>query len=165
MATIDLKNCSLIIKDATSTPNELTVRIGEGNLTYTIARTIEYILDRGTLDAVREGDQVPCKVSFDCVYDWYESDDAGGEPITPAEALMKVGNAASWVTTGADACEPYAVDLILENNITCGTTLDETMTFSEFRYETLDFDVKAGTISASGSCNEVYPTSSRATIT
>lgn len=165
MAAIDLKKCTFIIRDGTSTPNEITVKVGEGNLTYTIARTIEYILDRGTIDLVREGDEVPCKVSFDFVYEFYTSDTGGGEPVAPAEALMKTGAAVSWVTTGADACEPYAVDIIVEYNITCGTTKDETLTFSEFRYETLDFDIKAGTISASGSCNEIAPTSVRGTIT
>jgi hypothetical protein len=165
MAAIDLKKCTLKIQDGASTPHSTTVTVGEGNLTYTIARTIEYILDRGTMDKVREGDEVPCKVSFDLVYEFYTSDTAGGEPATPAEAIQGVGAASAWTTTGADACEPYAVDIIVEYNITCGTTLDETYTFSEFRFEQLDFDIKAGTISCSGSCNEIRPTSVRATIT
>lgn len=167
MAAIDLKKCLLKIKDGSSTPKSITVTVGEGNLTYSVSRTIEYILDRGNLDLVREGDQVPCSVTFDLVYEFYTSDTAGGEAVTPAEAIQCVGSAvtAGWTTTGADACEPYAVDIVVEYNITCGTTKDETLTFSEFRYEKLDFDIKAGTISASGSCNEIRPTSQRTTIT
>lgn len=162
MAAIDLKKCTLKIQDGTSTPNSLTVKVGEGNITYTIARNIEYVLDRGNIDAVREGDQVPCAVSFDVLYEFYTSD-TPGESVTPAEALQKIGNASSWVTTGADVCEPYAVDLIIEYVPNCSPTKDETYTFSEYRYESLDFDVGAGTLSSSGSCNEIRPTVTRTT--
>jgi hypothetical protein len=165
MTTIDLKKCTLTIKDGSSTPKECVIKFGDGNLTYSINRNIDYLLDRGVLNDVREGDQVPCDVSFDAIYEFYMSDVAGGESVTPAEALQKIESASAWVSTGADACEPYAVDLVLEYDLTCGTTKDETLTFSEFRYEKLDFDVKAGSISVSGKCNEIRPTSSRATIT
>ena len=161
MAAIDLKKCTIKITDGSSTPNTITIKVGEGNLTYTIARTIEYILDRGTIDAVREGDEVPCAISLDLVYEFFESDIAGGEAVTPAEALQQIGNAAAWVTTGSDICEPYAVDLTLTYDPDCSPTKTEVLVFSEFRYESLDFDIKAGTISCSGSCNEIRPTSTR----
>jgi hypothetical protein len=161
MATIDLKKCTVKIQDGSTTPNSLTLTMGEGNLTYTIARNMDYILDRGTIDAVREGDEVPCALTIDASYEFYESD--SGESITPAEALQKIGSAAAWVSSGSDPCEPYAVDIILEYDPDCSPTKKETVTFSEFRWESLDFDVQAGTINVSGNCNQVRPTSSRTT--
>lgn len=162
MAAIDLKKSTISISDGSSTPNTITLKVGEGNLTFTIARNIDYILDRGTIDSVREGDEVPCAVTLDFVYEFYTSDSGGGEAVTPAEAFQQIGAAVAWVTTGADICEPYAVDITVEYEPNCSPTKDETYTFSEFRYESLDFDIRAGTVSVSGSCNEVRPTTARA---
>jgi hypothetical protein len=168
MAVIDLKNCTIKLKDGSSTPKSLTIKVGDGNLTYTIARNIEYILNRGVLDAVREGNQVPCKLSLNCNYDFYQGDalDPGGA-VSPAEAIQGTGGAvtAGWVSAGSDLCEPYAIDVVVENNISCGSVKDETLTFTDFRYESIDFDVKAGTLSVSGSCNVIRPTSVRSTLT
>jgi hypothetical protein len=161
MATIDLKKTTVTISDGDTTPNTLTMKIGEGNATYTIARNIDYILDRGNLDGVREGDQVPCALNIDAVYEFYMSADA--EAITPAEALQGIEGASDWVTTGADSCEPYAVDISIEYDPDCGATKIETLTFSEFRWESLDFDISAGTISVAGNCNVVRPSSTRTT--
>lgn len=163
MATIDLKKCTVTIQDGDTTPNTLEITIGDGNLTYTIARNIEYMLDRGNLDDVREGDQIPCALSIDAKYEFYISDSGGGESITPAEALQGIEGASAWVSAGADSCEPYAVDILVEYDPDCGTTKKETLTFSEYRWESLDFDIQAGTISTSGNCNAVRPSSARST--
>lgn len=162
MAVIDLKKTTVKIIDGTAiTPLEITVVIGEGNLTYSIKRNIEYRLNRGLVASsnVREGDEEPLEVSLDVEYQFYKSE--GAEPITPAEALQQIEGASAWVTTGADVCEPYAVDLEVEFDPNCGSVKKETLTFSEFRYESLDFDIDAGTLSTSGKCKEVRPTSVR----
>ena len=62
-AQIDLKHCTIRISDGAGA--YIDVKIGEGNLSYTERRTIEYTLNRGLLDEVREGDQVPMDVSLD----------------------------------------------------------------------------------------------------
>ena len=54
--SIDMKESVLKIKDGTTTPNELTVLIGEGNLSWTERQERQYELDRGNLDTVRNGD-------------------------------------------------------------------------------------------------------------
>ena len=38
-----------------TSPNSITIKIGEGNLTYSEKRPVEFKLDRGNLDTVREG--------------------------------------------------------------------------------------------------------------
>ena len=162
-ATIDLKNCTIKIIDGTAvTPNEIEVTIGEGNLTYTRARNIEYILDRGVLDDVREGDQIPLDISMDFRWDYISAFAASGTP-TIEEALLNEGEATDWESTDSDACRPYAVDIELEyapTPTTCGDK--ETFTFPDFRVETLDHDLRAGTVSCTGKCNAVKPTIVRA---
>jgi len=157
MTVIDLKNCTIKILDGDD--NELDVLIGEGNLTYSESKPRQYIKDRGRLSNVRDGDEEPVDVSLAFSWEWLRSN--GGESVTVEEALKQVGAASEWVTSGADACEPYCVDLVLENAGGCDAVLDEVITFSEFRYEKLDHDAKAGTVTVSGKCNEVMPTVAR----
>ena len=159
MAVIDIKNCTVTIQDGTTpTALSLTVKIGEGNLVYTLRRNIEYILDRGVIDAVREGDQVPVDVRLDAVWEYIKGSSGSGTP-TIADALRQTGEASAWVSTDADACNPYAVDIILANlpvPADCGDR--ETITLADFRWEEQPFDLRAGTISITGKCNITAPT-------
>lgn len=161
MPQIDIKNAELRIKDGSSpTANELTVKIGEGNFTYSEKRNMEYLKDRGKLDNVREGDEEPVEVSFDFQWEWlrYASGDIGSDTCTIEEALKKIGAAADWESSGDDPCEPYCVDLILDHSVECGSVLGERITFHNYRWESLDHDLRAGTVSSQGKCNEVSPT-------
>lgn len=159
MAQIDLKYTTLSLQDgSTPTPNSITIKIGEGNLTYSENKTIEYTLDRGLIDEVREGDEVPMDVSFDLVWEFITGNtDSAGVPPTVEDALKNQNNAASWVSSDPDTCRPYALDVIIEYVPQCGagapTQEQEVITLPDFRYETLDHDLRAGTISCSGRCN------------
>jgi len=158
MSQIDLKNCTFTLSDGSATAKTFEIKIGEGNLTWTVARNIEYTLDRGDFDEVREGDKVPMDVSFDFVWEYLKptsSEDTieggikGGTYVNPG-----------WVSSDADACRPYAVDIIVENDPgACGDT--ETYTFNDFRFESLAHDMRAGTVSCTGKCNSAEPTITR----
>lgn len=157
---IDLKDATLKLVDGTTpTANEIEIKIGEGNLTYSENRTIEYTLDRGLLDEVREGDQVPMDVAFDLVWEFIKGDtSSGGAPPTVEDVLKNIGNAAAWISSDADVCRPFAIDVVIEHVPSCGAggNVDqEFITLTDFRYETLDHDLRAGTISVSGRCNAV----------
>ena len=165
MARLDIKNCTITILDGTGTPNTCVVKIGEGNLTWSEKKPREYLRERGVLDAVRDGDQEPMDLSIECRWDFYFSHTGSGETVNPIEAIKKAGNASSWVTTGADPCAPYAVDIRVDQNISCGTVYDERLLFEEFRYEQIDGDLRAATLSVSGKCNSLAPTSTRTIIT
>ena len=156
-AQIDLKYSTVIIRDGAGTPNEIEITIGEGNLTWTEARTMEYVLDRGNLDEVREGDQVPVDVSFDFTWEYIKGSSATGAPPTVEEALKKIGNASSWVSSDTDACRPYAVDIIIVYDPACTTGDVETITLADFRWESIDHDLRGGTVSVSGKCNITVP--------
>lgn len=164
---IDLKDVTIKLVDGTTpTANELEIKIGEGNLTYDENRNVEYILDRGRLDEVRLGDEVPVDVSFDFVWEWISGNtSSGGAPPTIEDVLKNKNNAASWVSTDADACRPFAIDVVLENVPACGAggaqAEQETITLPDFRHDTLSHDLRAGTISVTGRCNVTEATALR----
>lgn len=155
MGQIDLKQATVFIRDGTTpTPNELEVRIGEGNLTYTENREREYTLDRGRLDTVKDGDEAPIDVSMDATWEWLRSK-AGDPDVTVEEALKNVGAASGWVSSSDDPCEPYAVDIVIEYRPDCeaAETHYEVITIPDFRYESIEHDLDAGTLAISGRAN------------
>ena len=155
-AQIDLKNCQISIKDGGS--GVLIVKVGEGNLTYTESRNMQYTLDRGKLDEVREGDEVPMDVKLDFTWEYLRGKSGTTVPSVE-EALKNIGEAAAWVSSDADACRPYAVDIEIvytPSPLGCGDS--ETITLIDYRYEKLDHDLKAGTVSTSGKCNVTQAT-------
>jgi hypothetical protein len=150
---VDVANDAVIT--ASHTANEVEIVIGEGNLTYSEKREFEYKLNRGALDTVREGDEQPMDVSFDLQWEFlrYASGDDDAVP-TVEEALKRTGLASTWRSTSDDPCEPYCVDIIIENNPGCGSEgLSETIILPDFRWETMDHDAQNGSISCSGRCN------------
>ncbi len=154
---IDLKDVTIRIQDGTTpTPNNIDVKIGEGNLTYTESVTIEYTLDRGLLDEVREGDEVPMDVAFDAVWEFITGTTVTGAIPTLEDALKRQNNASAWVSTDDDSCRPYTIDIILLHQPNCTSASDneeEITTLADFRYETLVHDLRAGTIATTGRCN------------
>jgi hypothetical protein len=161
MAKIDLKNTTIRLQDGDSpTPNELEIKIGEGNLTYSEKKTMEYNLDRGLLDIVREGDQVPMDVSFDFVWEFLKADSLVVPTIE--EFMKRSGPAAAFVSTTTDQCQPYSVDIIVEQDPPCGGEKREIITLPDFRYEELNHDTRAGTVAVTGKCNATQATIIRA---
>jgi len=140
-------------------PQRVEVKVGEGNLTWTESKEYEYLVDRGVLDTVKEGDDQPVEMSMEFVYEYIKTQ--SGQDITPVDALKKSGEADEWVTSASDQCEPYAVDVRVLHCVPCGTDYDEDVVFTDFRYESLDFDMGEATIAVSGRCNVTEPTITR----
>lgn len=159
---VDLKKSVVKFVDGSGTPKVLTLKLDEGNLTYSVKKNREYRKDRGNLDTVRDGDDEPMEVTLQCRFHSIKSDT--GETVTPFEFLTKTGAASAYVTTAADTCAPYAIDIVVEITNDCGSVKDEVLTFSEFRYEDIGGDFGAGQLSISGKCNAVMPTSVRTTL-
>jgi hypothetical protein len=136
-------------------PQQIEIKIGDGNITYTENRTYEYMLDRGDLDTVREGDQVPLDVRLECTYEHIVT--GTSEEISPLDALKGVGGASGWVSSSADQCEPYAIDIEVEHDPPCGTAQTETTLFPDFRPDTKEVNFQDATISLTGKCNVIEP--------
>jgi hypothetical protein len=135
--------------------NEVEITIGDGDLKYTEADQFKYDLDRGELDTVRRGDDQPMEVTTNFTFDQVKS--GTGEAITPIEALKGTGAASEWVTSSSDLCEPYAVDVVVNDVRPCGSAASSTYTFPDFRSEKRDYDIKNATIAVSGKCNALEP--------
>jgi hypothetical protein len=129
----------------------IEIKVGEGNLTWTEAKEFEYLRERGDLDTVKEGDEQPTEMSMEFVYEYIKTQ--SGQTITPVDALKQQGEASEWVSSSSDLCEPYAVDVLAKHCVPCGTDEDEDVLFTDFRYESLDFDTGDATISVGGRCN------------
>jgi hypothetical protein len=143
----------------TYAPIELEIKIGDGNVTYTEANEYEYDLDRGVLDTVRAGDQVPMDVSLDFVYEYITT--GTGETTAPMDALKQIGDASEWRSSSSDPCEPYAVDVEVVHTPICTTQDIETTVFPDFRSESREPDLGEAAVSVSGRCNATQPTVTR----
>ena len=129
----------------------LEIKIGEGNCDYTEKLEYKYDLERGNLDAVREGNEVPVEMKFECVYEHITT--GTGEQICPMDALKGINGAAEWVTSGPDPCEPHAVDVTIEYVPPCYGADIEYTDFPDFRVESRAIDYSKAMISVAGKCN------------
>ena len=167
MAQIDIKNATIFLRDGGAGTNqqELEITIGEGNLTYTERRNIDYTLDRGVLDEVREGDEVPVEVSLDATWTYITANNVTGDAPTIEDALKKRGPAATWISSDSDTCRPFALDIVIEYQPDCSDSSAnkprEVITLPDFRYEQIDHDLRAGTFAITGQCNTTEATAVR----
>lgn len=134
----------------------LSVKLGDGTLTYTENKEFDYILDKGVLDTVRQGDDQPMDISLDFVWEFITAS-SGGTP-TVEDVLKKTGEASGWASSASDSCEPYAVDIEIEHVPPCSGEQREIITLPDFRYESLEHDPSEATISISGRCNATQAT-------
>jgi hypothetical protein len=140
---------------------EIEISVGDGDMKFSEANQYKYDLDRGQLDTVRTGDDVPMDLSINCTFSQIRS--GTGEVITPIEALKGIDAAEEWVSSSSDACEPYAVDVVVVDTRPCGAENTRTYLFPDFRSEKRDYDIKGASIAISGKCNALEPTISLGT--
>lgn len=130
--------------------NSITIKMGDGTLTWSEKRNVEYTTDRGLLDEVRLGDQVPVDVSIDAVWEYISGPSVGTPTIR--DVLYKQGLASAWISSDPDACRPFAVNIEIEYTPACSGDI-EIITLADYRFESFDADIKAGTLKTSGKCN------------
>lgn len=141
--------------ELTFEPQYIDIKIGDGDAKWTEKNEYNYDLDRGDLDTVREGNQVPMDLSLNFVFEHVRS--GTGEAITPMEAIKGVNAATEWVSSADDKCEPYAVDVLIIDNPPCGNSQKETFLFPDFRSENREGSFKDATVAVTGRCNAVEP--------
>lgn len=145
------------------TGNTLEINIGTGNLTYNEQRQITYTLNRGVLDTAREGDDVPLDVVLDFIWEFIN---ATAGDLTPSieDAFKQRGNAANWVSSSSDACEPYALDIEIEHVPPCNSQEIERLVFPDFRWESLNHNLRDATVAVTGKCNAKQAIVSRSAV-
>jgi len=153
MSNIDAKFCTIKIKDGDT--NSLEIKLGDGNITWSEKKARQYIKDRGKLDTVRNADEDPMDVTVDALWEFLTGSGASGALPTVEDAFKRRGPAAAWTSSSSDLCEPYAVDIEITYDPDCDVERREIYTLADFRYETADHDLKAGTLRFTGKCNVV----------
>lgn len=132
------------------------VKVGDGNFQYTESKEFTYEDDRGNLDTVREGKQIPMDVTFDFVWDFITGYTDSDNP-TVEDAIKQKGEASDWISTSDDLCEPYCVDIEVDHVPPCSDQLGELFTFPAYRRDKLTHDMSKSQVSATGRCNAVEP--------
>lgn len=153
MAKISLRDITVVLRDGTpSTPNELELVIGDGNITWTEQRPLEYTNDRDLLDERRLAAEVPLEVNLTAKLDYYTGLTLGNTP-SPMDAFYFENHAATWISTDSDPCRPKCLDLVVDNVPSCnGVDARETYVFPRFFAENVDFDMQAAQLSVRGTC-------------
>jgi len=136
-------------------PQELSIKVGDGDVKFTETSEYLYDLDRGDLDTVREGNQVPMDVVFNFTYEHITT--GTGEAIAPMDAIKRRGAASEWVNAATDPCEPYAVDIKVVFTPPCGGADNEVTIFPDFRSEKREASLKDSNIAITGKCNATEP--------
>lgn len=159
--TIDGSSLTATIgnKVLTFLPQQIDIKIGDGDVKYTEADEFIYDKDRGELDTVRRGDDVPMEVSLNFTYEHITT--GTNETIAPMDAIKRRGSASEWVSSASDLCEPYAVDIQVVHEPVCGTSDVEVTTFPDFRSEKREVSFKDSNIAVSGKCNVTEPITTR----
>jgi len=151
---VSLKDATIKLKGG-GTGEEITLKIGDGAVTWTEYNNRDYTLDRGTLDEVRDGDEQPMDVNMDFNWEWLEAYGTGTPP-TPREVLQDL---AGWTSTDSDQCRPPSIDVEITIEKTCGATTEtEVILLPYYRNDQLDYDIDAGQISGPGKCNATKAT-------
>lgn len=141
-------------------PRYINVKVGEGNITYSEKKPREYKKDRGRLDSVRNGDEEPVDVSFQMMYE--EITSYSTNPPSLEDVLKTRGNASAWTNPDTNNCNSSSVNItFMHTPVGCSTIKREKILLPYFRYEQLDHDPKAGTISCQGKCNATEATATR----
>ena len=160
MAIFDLKLATVTFQDGTTpTPNTLAIKVGEGTLSFTETRNRNYKKDRGKLYKVVNGDEEPLDVSFDLIWEYLRGD--SGHPPSPEDAMKQINNASTWVSTDADTCSPYCIDIFIVFSPACAADKTEHIQLPQFRVEKLQYNAKESMVSASGKCNVTDATITR----
>jgi hypothetical protein len=128
----------LVIEDGTGTPLYLKIPVMDGNVAFTEHTNKAVVKNRGKLYSRRQGDEVEVDVSFDVTFTQYSYANGAATGISPNDALNKTGGAAAWVSTDT-ACDIYAVTLVLVITDPEDNTKAETLKFTKFSADTVQF--------------------------
>jgi hypothetical protein len=158
-ALFDLKNAEIKIEDGSNPVNSITVKIGEGTVSWTERKERRYILDRGQLDDVRNEDEAPLEVNLAFMWEYIVGTTGSGGVPTVVDVIKRKNAAAAWLSTDSDQCRPFAVNIVIDYRPVpsmCGDM--ELITLPDFRYEQVDFDIRSPeNITITGHCNVVEP--------
>lgn len=141
--------------EITFLPQRVTMKIGSGNITHSENQDPQFDTDRGILDGVRLGTEQPMDVTTSFVYNWLRA--SSGQPITPYEAINRIGGAANWHNAALDPCEPYCFNLVVIDTPPCGSEQAEVIRYPRVYPTQVQTDVEQAQVSLTAKCNATKP--------
>ena len=132
-------------------PRRISAKLGsEGEVSHTKTKDPIIDTDRGVIDGARLGIDQPLTVDLTYVYDWLRA--SSGNAVTVDEVLEQEGEAADWITSAVDPCEPYQVDIFVIDRPPCGSEEAEITIYRYFIYRTVNASVTAASVTVNGVC-------------
>ena len=157
--TKNLRDGELTVTDNSS--GTITVALDEGDLSYTISQDVREIYDRGTMDHLRAGNDMPTDVSFSVKFVGLTDDASGGAAnVSLYEAMTGTGGASGWTYTAAGSLSSAGDVNVCQLSfvITYGSDY-ETITFEDFFHTSIEFSEgdDYNTLRVSGRAMDVLP--------
>lgn len=125
--TRNLTHATVTISDGTGTPKTLLIPIAEGDLQWTQNPSPSVlVMNRGLMSHRTAQPQVPVRGRMTLKYTEYKGKSFSGANPSPLDAMLKQGNASSWVSTML--CGPYCFDMTVALANPCsgaGTGVDQ----------------------------------------
>ena len=135
---------------------QINVKIGEGNLTYTEHRDYQLPARPRTVGhGARAQGRADGREARRRVRAHHQRHQRGRLPDGRLEGH---NSAVEWVSSSPDQCEPYCIDVLVEYDPPCAPVNRETTVFPMFRAETREMNYNAATIVLSGKCMAKEPT-------
>lgn len=132
----NLRDGQIVIKDADSPVNSLTVVLDEGNLKWTEKNNVITHRDRGTLHSHRSGDDEPVELTFSAK--WTQLIGFTVTSTNGIELYEMINNLQGDFVSVAGCGENFALTYEFTVSSPCGTaTAGEKITFAEVIKQTL----------------------------
>lgn len=161
MSTVrNLRDGSIIIKDGSGTPKTFTVAVSDGDFNFEEVSNAFIVMNRGTIDSRRSGDQSSTPISFSAKFEQYSYASGASTGLSLRDVLKgsAAAVAAGWVST--DACGPWAVTLEFRIADPCNAGHYEALTFTDFHADNVKFGegAEANVLSVTGTSLVNAPT-------
>lgn len=149
----NIKNSVIKIKDGTTpTPQEVTVKVADGEISWEETRELAVEKDRMNLDTIEVMEDNPLSVSMSFIWDYFE-----GDAVDSIYEAIKGDTDTPWVSTDANSCTSKACDIEIEFTPGCSTEKKEVITLQKFHWQSISPATGNRLISVTGICNVTVP--------
>ena len=143
-------------------PRRLEFEVETGDFEWTEGQNINIRKPRGIVSGHRRGEEQEMEITTTFTFSWMRAEttavEGGAESITPYEALKQKGFASDWLPSShGSPCEPYNIDLVIEDRPQCGSEQAEVFIFTRFRFTEINPVVNDGVVNLSGTCAAIEP--------
>jgi len=138
-------------------PRRLEFEVETGDFEWTEGANPVIRKPRGVIAGLRQGEDVEMEVTTSFSFSWLRAESTATEGSvddkTPYEVLHQEGFAADWEPSShGSPCEPFTIDIVIEDRPTCGSEQAEVFVFPQFAFTEIAPTVSGGVVNLSGMC-------------